>query len=235
MLPQALPKEGLVVDTIPATKVLPQIWKSQGRAFCFVILESSSAIKNLDPQQENKLTYEHGSTIATVHVSTEDQQSANSLCLAANAFWCIIKQRKQRKDDNMTRWYLLLVLPVAMLSGVMIWNSQIMETLESIVVKNPLAYSIWDILNNNKDREFGPVNIEALDNILNAVKESNDFCQRRKHMAMATGLVNGYTLEGVQQPHFLAETKIVKAGSDNGALVFVPNKISICAGDSITW
>ena len=38
VLPPGPPKKGLVVDTIPATKVLLQIWKSQGRAFCFVIL-----------------------------------------------------------------------------------------------------------------------------------------------------------------------------------------------------
>lgn len=136
----------------------------------------------------------------------------------------------------MTLWYMLLVLlPVAMTSGEMIWNSKTTMKLESIVPNNPLAKAILESL-EDQDREFGPVDIEALDNILKVVEISNDYCTRRKHMAMTAGLINGYTLEGVQQPYFLAEsTKIVKAGSDTGALVFVPSRITICAGDSITW
>ena len=30
-------------------------------------------------------------------------------------------------------------------------------------------------------------------------------------------------------------TKTVKMGSDNGQLVFVPDEIKVCKGDSVTW
>ena len=137
----------------------------------------------------------------------------------------------------MTLLYMLLVLlPVAMTSGEMIWNLKTTSKLKLVVPNNnPLAKAIVESL-EDQDREFDPVDIDDLGTILNVVEESNDYCTRRKHMAMAAGLINGYMLEGVQQPYFLAEsTKIVKAGSDTGAFVFVPSRITICAGDSITW
>merc|ERR1711865_1279052 len=40
---------------------------------------------------------------------------------------------------------------------------------------------------------------------------------------------------GVKAPSFAAETKTVKMGSDNGQLVFVPDEIKICKGDTVTW
>merc|ERR1719460_2923439 len=54
-------------------------------------------------------------------------------------------------------------------------------------------------------------------------------------MARATGLAAGLALAQVNSPGFAAETKMVKMGSDNGQLVFVPEEIKICKGDSVTW
>merc|ERR1711924_67004 len=39
----------------------------------------------------------------------------------------------------------------------------------------------------------------------------------------------------VNSPGFAAETKMVKMGSDSGQLVFLPDEIKICKGDSVTW
>ena len=54
-------------------------------------------------------------------------------------------------------------------------------------------------------------------------------------MARAAGLAAGLALSQVNAPGFAAETKQVKMGSDSGQLVFVPDEIKICKGDSITW
>ena len=54
-------------------------------------------------------------------------------------------------------------------------------------------------------------------------------------MARAAGLAAGLALSAVNQPGFAAETKMVKMGSDSGQLVFQPDEIKICAGDSVTW
>ena len=42
-------------------------------------------------------------------------------------------------------------------------------------------------------------------------------------------------MAAVGAPGFAAETKTVKMGSDSGQLVFVPDEVKICKGDSITW
>merc|ERR1719155_345133 len=54
-------------------------------------------------------------------------------------------------------------------------------------------------------------------------------------MSRAAGLAAGLSLAAVNKPGFAAETKAVKMGSDSGQLVFVPDEIKICAGDSVTW
>merc|ERR1712185_439052 len=54
-------------------------------------------------------------------------------------------------------------------------------------------------------------------------------------MARAAGLAAGLSLAAVNAPGFAAETKMVKMGSDAGQLVFVPDEIKICKGDSVTW
>ena len=46
---------------------------------------------------------------------------------------------------------------------------------------------------------------------------------------------NPVSMAAVGAPGFAAETKTVKMGSDSGQLVFVPDEVKICKGDSITW
>merc|ERR1719460_1153867 len=75
----------------------------------------------------------------------------------------------------------------------------------------------------------------ALNDDLNTVVMSDSMCTRRAAMARAAGLAAGLALTQVQAPGFAAETKTVKMGSDSGQLVFVPDEIKICKGDSVTW
>merc|ERR1719488_110586 len=83
----------------------------------------------------------------------------------------------------------------------------------------------------------GPKALEmlALNDDLNTVVQSDSMCTRRAAMARAAGLAAGLTLSTVNAPGFAAETKSVKMGSDSGQLVFVPDEIKICKGDSVTW
>jgi plastocyanin len=88
------------------------------------------------------------------------------------------------------------------------------------------------------DRTKGPVKaleMLALNDDLNTVIQSDSMCTRRRAMARAAGLAAGLALASVNAPSFAAETKTVKMGSDNGQLVFVPDEIKICAGDTVTW
>jgi plastocyanin len=75
----------------------------------------------------------------------------------------------------------------------------------------------------------------ALNDDLNTVVQSDSMCTRRHAMARAAGLAAGLALAQVNAPGFAAETKMVKMGSDNGQLVFVPDEIKVCKGDSVTW
>jgi len=75
----------------------------------------------------------------------------------------------------------------------------------------------------------------ALNDDLNTVIQSDNMCTRRRAMARAAGLAAGLALATVNAPSFAAETKTVKMGSDSGQLVFVPDEIKICKGDSVTW
>jgi len=75
----------------------------------------------------------------------------------------------------------------------------------------------------------------ALNDDLNTVIQSDDMCTRRRAMARAAGLAAGLALSAVNAPTFAAETKSVKMGSDSGQLVFVPDEIKICKGDTVTW
>merc|ERR1719440_1900089 len=83
----------------------------------------------------------------------------------------------------------------------------------------------------------GPKTLEqlALNDEMNTVVKSDSMCTRRHAMARAAGLAAGLTLSQVKAPGFAAETKMVKMGSDSGQLVFVPDEIKICKGDSVTW
>jgi len=75
----------------------------------------------------------------------------------------------------------------------------------------------------------------ALNDDLNTLVNSDSRCTRRNAMARAAGLASGLALATVNQPGFAAETKTVKMGSDSGQLVFIPDEITICKGDSVTW
>jgi plastocyanin len=75
----------------------------------------------------------------------------------------------------------------------------------------------------------------ALNDDLNTVIQSDSMCTRRRAMARAAGLAAGLALSQVNAPAFAAETKKVKMGSDSGQLVFVPDEITICKGDTVTW
>merc|ERR1719263_1403936 len=75
----------------------------------------------------------------------------------------------------------------------------------------------------------------ALNDNLNTVVSSDNMCTRRHAMARAAGLAAGLALATVNAPAFAAETKMVKMGADSGQLVFVPDEIKICKGDSVTW
>merc|ERR1711988_1904304 len=75
----------------------------------------------------------------------------------------------------------------------------------------------------------------ALNDDLNTVVQSDSYCTRRHAMARAAGLAAGLALASVNAPGFAAETKSVKMGSDSGQLVFVPDELKICKGDSVTW
>merc|ERR550514_809199 len=75
----------------------------------------------------------------------------------------------------------------------------------------------------------------ALNDDMNTVVSSDNMCTRRNAMARAAGLAAGLALATVNAPAFAAETKTVKMGADSGQLVFVPDEIKICKGDSVTW
>ena len=84
----------------------------------------------------------------------------------------------------------------------------------------------------------GPINaLEklAMNDDLNTVVSSDNMCTRRHAMARAAGLAAGLALSTVNAPGFAATTTTVKMGSDSGQLVFVPDEIKICKGDTVTW
>ena len=97
---------------------------------------------------------------------------------------------------------------------------------------NPLAASLK---NNMKTQLAASLDWNELNNNLNTVVASNDYCSRRSAMARAAGLAAGVSVAAVSAPAYGAETKDVKMGSDSGQLVFVPAKVTICAGDSVKW
>jgi plastocyanin len=88
------------------------------------------------------------------------------------------------------------------------------------------------------DASKGPIKaleMLAMNDDLNTVVQSDNMCTRRQAMARAAGLAAGLALARVNAPGFAAETKSVKMGSDSGQLVFVPDEITICKGDTVTW
>lgn len=87
-------------------------------------------------------------------------------------------------------------------------------------IKTPLAMTLdWN--------EF--------DKDMTTLVNSGNYCSRRTAMRRAAGLAAGMSLTVAMQKANAAETKEVKMGSDSGLLAFVPAKITICKGDTITW
>jgi len=97
---------------------------------------------------------------------------------------------------------------------------------------SPLTKSIRD---NSKTPLTAAFNWHELNNELNTVVNENKYCSRRKAMARAAGIAAGVAAATVSQPAFAAETKQVLMGTDAGGLKFVPEKTSICKGDSVKW
>jgi len=97
---------------------------------------------------------------------------------------------------------------------------------------SPMVSSMKD---NYKSMLAATMDWQELDNSLNTVVNSNNFCTRRAAMTRAAGLAAGLAAAAVSTPAYAAETKEVKMGSDSGLLAFVPQKTSICKGDSVTW
>lgn len=95
--------------------------------------------------------------------------------------------------------------------------------------------SISDAVSQGTKGPVKTLEMLALNDDLNTVVMSDSMCTRRHAMARAAGLAAGLALGAVNAPGFAAETKTVKMGSDSGQLVFVPDEIKICKGDSITW
>lgn len=86
--------------------------------------------------------------------------------------------------------------------------------------RTPLAATMdWQELNNN----------------LETIVMSDDYCSRRSAMARAAGLAAGVAAATVTAPAYAAETAQVKMGTDSGGLQFVPAKTTICKGDSVKW
>jgi len=87
-------------------------------------------------------------------------------------------------------------------------------------LKTPLAMQLnWEEFNTNLDK----------------VVVSDDYCDRRKAMARAAGMIAGVSAAAVATPAYAAETKEVKMGTDSGGLQFVPAKVTICSGDTVKW
>mmetsp|Transcript_17817 Transcript_17817/g.32185 ORF Transcript_17817/g.32185 Transcript_17817/m.32185 type:complete len:242 (+) Transcript_17817:363-1088(+) len=98
-------------------------------------------------------------------------------------------------------------------------QSPMINSLKGNIKTNLAAHMDWIDLNHN----------------LNTVVMSDNRCSRRQAMARAAGLAAGVTASVVASPAYAAETKEVLMGSDSGLLAFVPQKITVCAGDSVKW
>jgi len=75
----------------------------------------------------------------------------------------------------------------------------------------------------------------ALNENMKTVVASDSMCTRRQAMARAAGLAAGLGMAAVNAPAFAAQTKSVKMGTDSGQLLFVPDEVTICKGDTVTW
>jgi len=104
-------------------------------------------------------------------------------------------------------------------TGVAPMISALKYTMKSPRSKTLAATLDWHELNNNLD----------------TVVKSPDYCTRRNAMAKAAGLATGVLLSTVNAPAYAAETAMVQMGTDAGGLQFVPAKTKVCVGDSVKW
>merc|ERR1711934_15632 len=95
--------------------------------------------------------------------------------------------------------------------------------------------SIGDRMASNAKGPINALEKLAMNDDLNTVVSSDNMCTRRHAMARAAGLAAGLALSTVNAPGFAATTTTVKMGSDSGQMVFVPDEIKICKGDTVTW
>jgi len=80
-----------------------------------------------------------------------------------------------------------------------------------------------------------PLEMLAQNDAMDTTVSAGSRCSRRNALARAAGLAAGLTAAQVNTAAFAAQTKMVKMGSDAGQLVFVPDEVTICKGDSVTW
>jgi plastocyanin len=98
---------------------------------------------------------------------------------------------------------------------------------------NPVGMTLGDL--NQIKGPAKTLEMLRMNDEMNTVVYSDNMCTRRHAMARAAGLAAGLALSQISAPGFAAETKMVKMGSDAGQLVFVPDEIKICKGDTVTW
>lgn len=102
-------------------------------------------------------------------------------------------------------------------------------------VMSPLSPMSSNLRDSFKTPLAASFDWKEFDKNMDTVVESSHYCNRRAAMARAAGLAAGMAASAVNSPAFAAETKEVKMGADNGGLNFVPSKVTICKGDSVTW
>ena len=73
-------------------------------------------------------------------------------------------------------------------------------------------------------------NREIMDS-LSLYDKCDTYCCRRDMLAKAVAAA----ALTIGAPALAAETKTVLAGTDAGGLLFVPNEITVCAGDTVVW
>ena len=95
---------------------------------------------------------------------------------------------------------------------------------------SPMVIALEKVNSLPEDLEWKGINAHLI-----TVARSNDYCTRRNAMKRAAGLVAGETMDTVNSPEMVAETRQIKMGTDSGMLVFVPSKTTICKGDTVTW
>jgi len=75
------------------------------------------------------------------------------------------------------------------------------------------------------------------DKSMDQVLQSDNFCSRRGALKRAAGLMAGLSVAAVSKPAYAAQIHEVLMGSEDNPeeLVFEPDTIKICEGDSVRW